>query len=519
MLICQKCASIHYEDDDLSFCTSCGERFRTNDFLPDDVDPALIEARRQLILADESSSSDGASQSMLESGGEADASFENASDEEEASESKSELANAGTPGDSDASVEQSAGVNAPNSDAVEVVPESQKKPRGRRRTRRRTRTIEAESAKPAESAGPPQNQEDEDDTALVESDSVVPDDAGESESELLTVALDLDGDSPALARAIRQYVQRVERVKRGELPRSAVRPPGGLTPEIVGAALARSTWLGSWEALRNLAFLTPVLWTWYQLYRAASAYGELSADQQNRPFIALWQENFYERGGESLADTALVAVALIGVVFALTLVVHRVSGQQTRRERESAIQFAATLDAAGDFGLDREPITPAEQLDEFSRAGLELATNLRVLTETLTKQGEPLADSVDSARLVMTEMLDIVETQSAQLSSVTESLSKIAGIDERLKGLLGPVERSSAALEEIGRSLPPTIEGVDTSASQLTQVAETLDRSNGDLMKMLAELNNLTSTFTDSAQSANEMANRLADAIGNSDGR
>lgn len=273
---------------------------------------------------------------------------------------------------------------------------------------------------------------------------------------------------------------------------------------MIAEALTRSSQLIGLELLRNVLIFLPVLWTWYEVSRAARAYGQLDPASRSMPFIALWQEGLGD--AHSLSTTAIVAVGLLTALVVISLLLSiqraRVDGKRDfiTADVASLISRAAAVQPAVNAA------TPTAQIDAFIAAGQGLVASLRDVAERMRLSAEPLAASVAHAN-------EVLRTQSEQMQRQIMVIERIAPSLERLGTAAPSFESAAATLRAIEESLTPSAASLVDAVEELGDYSGKLSRATDDFTAGLASVNQGTDQFTAATKTMNEVANRLMDGI------
>jgi hypothetical protein len=180
------------------------------------------------------------------------------------------------------------------------------------------------------------------------------------------------------------------------------------------------------HTLRNLSALVPLLLTWIALGLASRAYrDELQAHPglSTKPFLLLWAQGFGS-GFPSFAQVALADFAVLLLVLALTVWVHRVEGSASRVQTKAVDALYAaldTLEAAVEQGIVRAPASAQEWAEAAQRiiAGAMEETRLLAATsqQAIEQAGTRLAGIQDQGRDFIDKFSDEIR---ATLAAVRE---------------------------------------------------------------------------------------------------
>ena len=364
--------------------------------------------------------------------------------------------------------------------------------------------------------------DDEDELANSSGDGDAPEDRlPEVAPQLRRYARDLSKASASLAGALDDYAGRVESAARGELPAGAAQPPESLTPDLVARELTPSRLAGMLELVRNVLIFMPVLWTWFEIGRAAEAYSAfLTANEgtaaASQSFLHVWQTGFGGKSGAltfNLTTTAWGAAGLILALVVFHLLATMARSENGRARERRAADFAALLSRAAALRPPERPETPQQQLEEFARAGLSLSTQLADLSVTFGQRMAPLAESLSAAERAMAGMSDLVRHQAEQMAEVTKSLAEVAAISRRLEAVEASMTRSSVALEGMQNRLAPATEELVAGIKGFTRTADLVARATDNFAESLSKSDVQSESLRDAAQNLNLVGNRFLDGM------
>ena len=294
-----------------------------------------------------------------------------------------------------------------------------------------------------------------------QSDSLVPD----------GVALELRGfagrlrgaGERSLADAVSDYADRVRAVRRGELSPALSAAPAAVTPEMVGAALARSRIELLVEVVRNVLVFMPVLWTWLKLQAAVEAYSRGSPDQT---FFDFWVQQGGGRGllGGTLADAARDVAVLLTVLITVNVLLGLLRGRTASRKASVERHFAATLARAEAAGAAQRISDPQVALEGFVHASHDLTANLRSVSELLEASVSPFAEAQEAAALSAQALAGIRD-------SLAPSARDFAGAAATLERLAEQLERMT---ENMAGAVANLESGLDSSAADLREAASSM---------------------------------------------
>ena len=325
-----------------------------------------------------------------------------------------------------------------------------------------------------------------------------------------------------LAAVVDGYALRVEGAARDELPPSASANPSALTPALAGEALGRGPVprlaVAAIEILRNVLIFTPVLWTWYEFGRASERYNDyfrgLPDGAGADSFLVWWQ-------GNGLAITISVAVALLLSIIIATLALSVFRAWAERDKARHASAFAVLLAEAEGVGATQRAADPQEALAAFAAAGRDLTAELREAGASLASSVQPLGDSVEQARTVMTDMSAAIGSQREQSEAIVSSLGRVSDVADRLAAIessfaeaRGAAQQGADALDGIRRSLEPQAGEIARAAAGLDGLATAIGDTAAALARATGEHGELLAAHAEGAGRFREAASTMQDVAG-----
>ena len=257
------------------------------------------------------------------------------------------------------------------------------------------------------------------------------------------------------------------------------RPENFEAGEAAAPGRSRPRWLPSgagWErnleAVLGFFVFVPLLITWFGLFSAARAYGELAAtdkQQATRPFLQLWESGFDGRLSNWLrfGDIAGFAVLFILTLLLLALL-HSASRYWTQRAED---RRRAEADQAG-----------SRLAALLTRAQLHLVgyrlTSPAQFTTALSQSAEMLRDLINDARLAQ----DSVTTVLAEAERISSSLDHAA---DKMNGATDVIGEAATRVSDILRESTDAL--TDILATGTTALADTQRTGVGELTKVVGE--------------------------------
>lgn len=232
----------------------------------------------------------------------------------------------------------------------------------------------------------------------------------------------------------------------------------------------RLVWL---EWARNIMALSPLLWTWFALYRATDAYAELlssGSPSADAPFIALWQRGFDGRTSLTLSRVALVdalLIVLVVVVSALAGLTRRSNDVVRERQRREiwnrlreALTWASVHLAKAAFDA------PARVSEALGRS----VDNLRGVTAQISELESRSRQRLDLLGAAIDRFENRMEEHQQQMAALTATAQDIGrhlgevgeGVEKLQERLQEATDNEAALLADLSR----TVTGVDEAWQQ-----------------------------------------------------
>jgi predicted nucleic acid-binding Zn-ribbon protein len=249
------------------------------------------------------------------------------------------------------------------------------------------------------------------------------------------------------------------------------------------------------EVARNFIILLPLLFTWFSLAAATSAYAELIKDQtasSDAPFIALWERGFDGFRGNviggwdgsflgifpTLSNTAIIDVVLIIAAVSTTLWAGylrrkvEVSYEQEHRNAVADLHQAMTW---ATVHLARVALAgPTRFAEIMSQSGEQLESTFRSLSAIDTSARQRL-QSVEASATQIREALGSLTNQASRTEVSTQNLG----------GNVGDLRTS---LDEAMSSISEVSLQIQLLSNQQTTMGETLKHSTDAAAATVGEL-------------------------------
>ncbi|MBX4173789.1 hypothetical protein K3A88_01470 [Streptomyces geysiriensis] len=282
-------------------------------------------------------------------------------------------------------------------------------------------------------------------------------------------------------------------------PESIAEPPDAGRGERFDSAL---DWI-----LGAMVFL-PLLFTWFGLWQASSAYGALTGDDPKaagRPFLQLWQSGFDGHLGETFrfGHVAVVGCLALFMLFVLTAVHGYRRSSAERREEQAHSKSRAALARLVPV-LTRAQLSLNEhRFASPQRFAAELNSAAGRLQRMHTKAIATQEELTRAAGLV-SAAADKAEQRLAQAESYVRPIEQV-------------VLRMEESVRSSGTAIEAAVQGLDDPLTQAgRRLADAVSGQTGVLDKALEELRTAGDGMRDVLARA---ADRLETAVGDNGDR
>ncbi|UXY31076.1 hypothetical protein [Streptomyces sp. HUAS TT20] len=254
--------------------------------------------------------------------------------------------------------------------------------------------------------------------------------------------------------------------------------------------------------LGALVFL-PLLFTWFGLWQASSAYGALTGDDPKsagRPFLQLWQSGFDGHLGDvfRFGHVAVSGCLALGMLFVLTAVhgyrrtaAERREEQARGRTRAALARLVPVLTRAQLSLNEHRFASPQRFAAELNSAAGRLQ---RMQTKAITTQ-----EKLTHAAELVGEAMDKAEQRLAQAEKYVRPIEEV-------------VLRIEETVRDSGSAIQAAVQGLDDPVTQAGQrLADAVSGQTGVLDKALEEVRTAGEEMRDVLA---RTADRLETAVG-----
>lgn len=293
----------------------------------------------------------------------------------------------------------------------------------------------------------------------------------------------------------------------------------------------KSKWPDRLGLFRNIAALIPLLFTWFSLSWATSAYRDeihQNPDKVYQPFLVLW-ENGFDRGmWLPFSFVAGVDTALFVALIVATALIHRFE----HRTRDDARQLAARVDRAVTglvAALGEERWLATKNPGDWAAAVQRVIDRAMQETRELNKANQVALDSarlaIQEARQSHTDLirelggevgrtLDAVRAENARLLQQTavelrDMLTQVFAEQKQIaEESVATVTKARSAIEQSNEHAQATFADLKRESLEALQALHEKDRT------FLKETGDLLAGFQSDLDQYRQSASSLADSIG-----
>jgi hypothetical protein len=305
--------------------------------------------------------------------------------------------------------------------------------------------------------------------------------------------------------------------------------------EVTETHLRGLNWL---VTLRNICSILPLIFTWYALFRASSAF---SRDPQAftpppgatapSSFFVLWEQGFGGRDW-TFTQAAIIDVGLLLSFLLATLAVQLYEnyGQQQGYKFANKLQGLTTslIGVIADSRLKPlDPNSPIHSLaDAVNRASKDLIdASDRMVKESQATLGR-LEKQMQTAVTALAAKVDAVETQLGKMGANNTQLAnagiQLANSADTLRGVADTIgntglaiQRQISSLDETEKKLVGELKGVTDEVRKASTGMETATQKTTELTGQLKDTVRITTTtLTQSAQQMGQVIATTAKDIG-----
>ncbi|GLZ11640.1 hypothetical protein Acsp04_18750 [Actinomadura sp. NBRC 104425] len=271
------------------------------------------------------------------------------------------------------------------------------------------------------------------------------------------------------------------------------------------------------EVALGAVIFVPLLVTWYGLWKAIRAYGELTREdprQATRPFLQLWQSGF---GGRltGIARFEHVALTAVLIIFALVLlsVLHslaRAHGERADAEADAKVraeharllgELASVLTSVQLELVPHRDTSP----DRFTGVLSQAAKRLDAVIKQAKEQQRQLTAAVQLTGKAAEELGKATGQMKRAAQTLSDGVPQLTGAADRIEQAVRAAEAAAAQA------------GTDT-AGAAHGIADTLRQASDTLRAALHDLAATQKALTDKSQSVVDATDRAAKALVDSGG-
>jgi hypothetical protein len=302
--------------------------------------------------------------------------------------------------------------------------------------------------------------------------------------------------------------------------------PESIAGSVRGTRGARFDSLLDW-VLGALVFL-PLLFTWFGLWQASSAYGVLTGDDPKaagRPFLQLWQSGFDGHLGDTFrfGHVAVTGCIALGMLFVLTAVhgYRRTAGErqeeQARHRSQAVLTRLAPVLTHAQLCLNRHRVASPQRFaaELNSAAGRLQRMHSKAITtqEELTRAAELVGDAMDKAEQRLSQAEAYVRPIEQVVKQIEETVRDSGtAIRTAVQDLADPVTQAGRSLADavggqtnmLDKALDDLRAAGDAMRDVLARAADRLESAVGD------NGDRVRSALSDAAQQVEDSLTALA---------
>ncbi|WP_395955360.1 hypothetical protein [Actinomadura sp. 3N508] len=322
-------------------------------------------------------------------------------------------------------------------------------------------------------------------------------------AELRLLAGDLENDD----RRLEQWAE-LDLVNTFVRPESLTVPAPPAPTSVLGRVRRYPGREHALEIALGAMIFVPLLVTWFGLWEAIRAYGDLarkSPEQATRPFLQLWQSGF---GGElsgfaRFENIALTAVLIISGLVLLSILHIRTRAQTERTAVVRHVEHTALL---GELAA----VLTNVQLELVPHRSVSPDRFTTVLTDAATKLDDAIAESEERQRL-LTDTATSTGKATQELKAATTVLKDAAdALTAGIQPLTGAADRIERAVQSAEQAAALAAKDASTAALAMAdRLKDTIDT----LRTALDGLATSQKALTDRSQSVVDAADRAAQAL------
>ncbi len=279
------------------------------------------------------------------------------------------------------------------------------------------------------------------------------------------------------------------------------------------------------EWFRNLFIFSPILYTWYELSKATSAYGALLSQKpefRGENLLFLWQSGALAQPGiknpSPFSLVAIIDAAIIFLIIVLSFVIHFIRDRQVRNREQTLRALASEL---GGIAWEVNRIFMQKRRQFFETAEertLALLNGLDKYVEKMNNQYQQVLEktSRDANEIVdaVRHQVDALANQNVELATKQKLyLESLAfNIDQLLTRITSKQEELITQLNEAGENYQQQWEQIIAQWKQeLSKLNEVSDKQ----VEQFIEITNLFSILRESLTRFQKATQQLIPALEN----
>lgn len=282
--------------------------------------------------------------------------------------------------------------------------------------------------------------------------------------------------------------------------------------ELERRAVIRQGASGVWRVLSVVAYLLPVLITWWHLRSASSGFAEAVkqlSKGESLDFLAYWSGAQGSYDGTLLQTAATQVVISIFVIFGIQFFV----GMREPRERPAVTPELRSLALQTQLAFyQSRAVTPRELVDAMSEAANQLGDALESTKNSLGAI-EQVADAVVGSAKTLNQVSESLRTSA---TAIANGVAPLSSLPKQLSDIVGAMENAAKSLQETQTALGSTTNSVLAVMSASRSAADDaakMSSSTKDVLRVVTEAQVLVSEVANSIRYAAEASQRLGAVV------